>query len=335
MGVDIFFVLSGFLVSGLLFREYEKLGTISGANFLIRRGFRIYPPYWVFLFGGIGLELLRGHYPPLGPALSECFFLQDYFPSLWGHTWSLAVEEQFYLVLIFLFLYLVKGRKAAHPLDAIPWIFLTLLLLCLGLRLISSHVLPYSFDENAKPAHLRMDSLFCGVFLAYLDHRFPLRFVAWAMQRRGLLVALGALFLLPAFMLPLESPFIHTFGFTLFLAAAGLLLTGMLTITLPNWKVISLGANIGANSYSIYLYHLILSGICVKLVTQNPFGQKHYLLVLAAYFCSSLALGIVMAKIVEAPMLRIRDRWFPSNSRLLSAPRKILSPEPISELDPT
>ena len=324
IGVDIFFVLSGFLVSGLLFREYAKTGTISGTNFLIRRGFRIYPPYWVFLFGTMAFEAVRGHYPPLGPALAECFFLQDYLPSLWGHTWSLAVEEQFYLLLILLFLFLVKWKKGAHPLDAIPWIFLALLLLCLGLRLLTSYLEPFSFDANSKPAHLRMDSLFCGVFLAYLDYRFPAKFRSWAMRWRGVLLALGVLFLLPGFLLPLESPFIYTFGFTLFLTAAGLLLTGMLTVTPPDWKFTNLLASIGANSYSIYLYHMVLSGLCITLIKQNTFAHAHFWLVCSAYFFGAIIIGITMARVVEIPMLRVRDRLFPSETRPMRVPQNIL-----------
>src|SRR5579862_1648506 len=48
-GVDLFFVISGFLVSGLLFREYQASGRIDGTRFLIRRGFRIYPSFWLFI----------------------------------------------------------------------------------------------------------------------------------------------------------------------------------------------------------------------------------------------------------------------------------------------
>ncbi|MBA3859957.1 MAG: acyltransferase, partial [Cyanobacteria bacterium PR.3.49] len=49
MGVDLFFVLSGFLISGLIIREFEKHGDFNGLHFLIRRGFKIYPSYYLFL----------------------------------------------------------------------------------------------------------------------------------------------------------------------------------------------------------------------------------------------------------------------------------------------
>jgi peptidoglycan/LPS O-acetylase OafA/YrhL len=52
IGVDLFFVLSGFLVSGLLFREYRARGTVSAGRFLVRRGFKIYPPFYVMLAYG-------------------------------------------------------------------------------------------------------------------------------------------------------------------------------------------------------------------------------------------------------------------------------------------
>src|SRR5438270_7344794 len=51
VGVDLFFVLSGFLVSGLLFSEYKQFGTVSPGRFLLRRGLKIYPAFYVFLAG--------------------------------------------------------------------------------------------------------------------------------------------------------------------------------------------------------------------------------------------------------------------------------------------
>src|SRR4051812_38341147 len=56
VGVDLFFVLSGYLVSGLLFREHQRFGSISGSQFLFRRGFKIYPSFWLLiLLTAVGL----------------------------------------------------------------------------------------------------------------------------------------------------------------------------------------------------------------------------------------------------------------------------------------
>lgn len=106
-GVRIFFVLSGFLITTLLLKEKNKNGKISIKNFFVRRFLRIVPVLWLYLatvailnqFFDFKFTLF--HF--LGPLLYVNNF--NFFPSTWllGHTWSLAVEEQFYLIWPFLF----------------------------------------------------------------------------------------------------------------------------------------------------------------------------------------------------------------------------------------
>src|SRR6476469_9931494 len=96
IGVDLFFVLSGFLVSGLLFRDYQQTGRIRAGRFLLRRGFKIYPPFWVFM---LMTAAVFGSRFPIGAYFIELGFVQNYRPTIWQHTWSLAVEEHFYLLL--------------------------------------------------------------------------------------------------------------------------------------------------------------------------------------------------------------------------------------------
>src|ERR1700719_755153 len=91
VGVDLFFVLSGFLVSGLLFREHEKFGSISAKRFLVRRGFKIYPPFWLLIAFTVAVMALRHHQFDLRGLVSELLFIQNYRTGLWPHTWSLAV----------------------------------------------------------------------------------------------------------------------------------------------------------------------------------------------------------------------------------------------------
>src|SRR6188474_3449733 len=93
VGVDLFFVLSGFLVSGLLFREYLREGTVHVTRFLIRRGLKIYPAFYVFLLLSVwfGVTVRQAQIPPR-LLVGEILFLQNYVGRLWPHTWSLAVE---------------------------------------------------------------------------------------------------------------------------------------------------------------------------------------------------------------------------------------------------
>src|ERR1700691_3959576 len=98
-GVDLFFVLSGFLISGLLFSEYKKRKAISFKRFFIRRGLKIYPAFYVFLLCTGIAQYVRFHVLA-APALflNEIFFVMNYFGGVWYHTWSLGVEEHFYIL---------------------------------------------------------------------------------------------------------------------------------------------------------------------------------------------------------------------------------------------
>src|SRR3954468_707616 len=79
VGVDLFFVLSGFLISGLLFREHQKYGNISFKDFFTRRGFKIYPSFYVLVAVTVFVRLRRGSPVPLQDFLHEILFVQNYF----------------------------------------------------------------------------------------------------------------------------------------------------------------------------------------------------------------------------------------------------------------
>jgi peptidoglycan/LPS O-acetylase OafA/YrhL len=106
-GVRIFFVISGFLITTLLIREKQKMGSIDLGKFFIRRFLRIVPALWLYLIvitiwnHVFDFELTFSYF--LGPLLYLNNF--NFFPGTWvlGHTWSLAVEEQYYLIWPFVF----------------------------------------------------------------------------------------------------------------------------------------------------------------------------------------------------------------------------------------
>jgi len=174
-GVDLFFVLSGFLVSGLLFREHQQHGTINVRRFLIRRGLKIYPSFYAFLLTSITVSWAFQIWPHPTPTnvASEVFFVQNYGTPLWSHTWSLAVEEHFYVCLVLLFAGLLKTRRR-NGLDLIPVIVACVATACLSLRCITEWIIPeFSFHRHLAPSHLRFDSLAIGMLLSYLHHRQP------------------------------------------------------------------------------------------------------------------------------------------------------------------
>ena len=117
MGVDLFFVLSGFLVSGLLFSEYRNRGELRPWRFLARRGFKIYPGFYILLLAS---WLLFARFVPHINFLYEALFVQNYLARVWNHTWSLAVEEHFYIGLTILLWGLARFRGGKNPFNALP-----------------------------------------------------------------------------------------------------------------------------------------------------------------------------------------------------------------------
>src|SRR5690349_16724000 len=170
VGVDLFFVLSGYLVSGLLFQSYRRHGELNIGRFLIRRGFKIYPGFWLLLVTTLVVAPLA-KFPVLDSSkiLSESLFLQSYLEGAWNHTWSLAVEEHFYLLLPLLLAALLQLRKRG---DNPFWLLLpgfgVVAVAMLGLRIYTAATVPFDYSTHMFPTHLRLDSLLMGTTLAYL-----------------------------------------------------------------------------------------------------------------------------------------------------------------------
>jgi len=204
IGVDIFFVLSGFLVSGLLFHEFKNTGTISLGRFLVRRGFKIYPAYWVMLLVTLLIQQCQGaRFPPI-ELWSMALFFQNYLGSIWslnlhppwGPTWSLAVEEHFYLILAAMFAVLkAKARKGKLRVDVVPSVFFYTALLCFVARYLTGELTSYLEPGTTMyPSHLRIDSLMFGVLLSYYWHLcWTATFKSALLKRRMALGILGLL----------------------------------------------------------------------------------------------------------------------------------------------
>ncbi|HEU4876210.1 MAG TPA: acyltransferase [Pyrinomonadaceae bacterium] len=334
IGVDLFFVLSGFLVSGLLYSEYKKHGTLSPKRFLVRRGLKIYPAFYTFVIGSVLLMLAARMAIPSDRLLAEILFVQNYYGGLWGHTWSLCIEEHFYLLLTAA-LYLLWRRPGnrATPFDAIPKITLLVAVGVLAARVLTYIlIVPYDFQTHFKPTHLRIDSLLFGVCLAYFHHFHEEKFANFIRRHRLPIILFGLAAIAPAVVFPAESMFMSTIGFTLLYLGFGcVLLFALHRSGSRAWSRVFgapgiLLARVGAYSYSVYLWHLVVATLGITLIrraytyasTTMPQGtlpqQLHPLVEFAAYVVASVAVGIVTAKLVEMPVLRLRDRYFPGRS---------------------
>src|SRR5689334_6263037 len=140
-GVTIFFVLSGYLITTLCIREHDESGRLSLRGFYLRRSCRIFPLYFIVLAVYVGYSLVLGlgdHGDQLRAALPYYVsYTNEWAPSLgtapYGQSWSLGIEEKFYLVwpvLAFVLLGRRGGRRAAVatavallPIVLTPWAF--------------------------------------------------------------------------------------------------------------------------------------------------------------------------------------------------------------------
>ena len=127
-GVDLFFVISGFLISGLLFSEFQKRGRINFARFAIRRALKLYPTLYVLVFGTMLWRLIHAGFHNvvwiIKPALHDIFFVQSYRPGTYGHFWSLSVEEHFYILLPLTLYFMLRRAGDSDPFRNLPLIFL-------------------------------------------------------------------------------------------------------------------------------------------------------------------------------------------------------------------
>jgi peptidoglycan/LPS O-acetylase OafA/YrhL len=289
-GVDLFFVLSGFLISGLLFQDHNNLGRIRLGHFWIRRGWKIWPAFFVYLVAARLFLKLCGIRTEGHPVLVSSLFLSDYFHSrlgpFFGHTWSLSVEEHFYLLLPVALIFLSRNQFAT-----VPYVSLAALVICPVLRWVA----PLEIADYAT--HTRIDGLLAGVGLGYLYHFKQKTFASLS----GTSTALPILAVCAVVAGCLGDPIYHQLPATLApscLAIGFSFLVAWSVARAPH-RTLRPIAQIGVYSYSIYLWHTLVATVCRSLI------DREWMLV--PYMATAIGLGICMSRFVELPCLEVRD----------------------------
>ena len=340
-GVDVFFVLSGFLITGILYDSQTKSHRYR--DFYIRRTLRIFPLYYfvwavVLLLGPLAhwqWNLRWALWPAYLGNYARFFFLhQPGDPyrfdkltfgapvSTWfgypfhlyiGHFWSLCVEEQFYLVWPFV-VYSVRKRATLIKICTAVIIMSPLMRAALSVFL-SPQLLRMELFYRSLPT--RLDALLIGGLVALLlrgpEEAILRRF------RRPLLAASSALFVALYFAstkllaLPLEgsaSNWIGIFGFTLIdVFAAALILEcihpGSHLGTLLSWKPLRA---LGIVSYGFYVYHDLLHDFYSDWAHRLS-DRYAYPLTLMIAFAATLLIAALSYRLIEKPLLRLKDRF--------------------------
>ena len=306
LGVLLFFVLSGYLVSGLIFKEVEKYGTFNAKRFLIRRGFKIYPSYYFAIILGIFISFFAHNRYSLEQIFYESVFLCNYFKikNIW--LWSISVEEHFYFILTFLFFTLHKLKKLNFKYIVVIYLFFILIS---GGSYVYN-IYQYSFGKYSS--HLHFHLLFWGVLLFYVNTYKRDRLTFFYKYKGWFLIASLVLLFYSTLQNDELNPFINVvinLSKPIFLGI--ILLYSLEMPSFENNYFVNVLANIGLYSYPIYLYHGYVNQL-TKRIINSDFTYWIYIVV---YVIGAFVLGIFLSKIIEYPFIKMRDKYFPSRSK--------------------
>jgi peptidoglycan/LPS O-acetylase OafA/YrhL len=298
LGVQMFFVLSGFLITSLLLKEQADKGTISLRRFYVRRAFRILPAALVYLIVATLLFWRQMRWMHVAAALFYIANMDSSLPWVLGHLWSLSIEEQFYLI---------------WPLAIKTWFRyrIPVLLAVFGFTPIFHAILYALRVKNGLVGSLPVfaDQLAIGCLLAILAPRLP------KISKPFAVAMLLAIALTPLY--PATSPSRTLFMLFVLRPLVAVSLAGVLlhAIQVPysflNWRPITW---IGQISYSLYLWQ--------QVFCSNPRLHLGYSLVIPAVACACLSYYFV-----EKPLLRLRETL---NRTISSSNQAELSSQPMA-----
>jgi peptidoglycan/LPS O-acetylase OafA/YrhL len=316
-GVDLFFVLSGFLMGQLVLRERARTGRFDGRRFTARRLLRLWPVLYVFL----AAHVLFGAEPTGSYLWQNALHVQNYAGTSLAHLWSLAVEEHFYLLLAVLFPLFARRRGSVRLLVGV---LVSVLVGSLALRGIGV-VTGVSDVQLQWRTHFRMDALAAGVLLAVLrvhaTETFD-RVTQWRWLWAGATAA-GVGFLATV---GKGGALGSTLGYTVAYltgAAVLLLLHGAAWVPRAGWITRPMAA-LGRYSYGIYVWHIFAADLALGWLPGLDYESGGPLAQLVK-FGAAIGAGVLTTVLLERPVLRLRDRFVPATNRAGSAP----APEPI------
>lgn len=322
IGVDLFFVLSGFLIARQLFREIKDRNKISLKTFFIKRFFRIIPVYLVVLTIYFLVPAFRER-EALAPLWKFLTFTQNIGldPSVNGtfsHAWSLCVEEQFYLVfplIILAVIYLKAAKNAA-------WLIMLFFAATCLLRLfVWNHTIqPLIAEENEAyyikwimwiyyPTYTRLDGLLTGISIAGIVTFYP-GLANRIMKSGNITLLLGVILLCCSYFVSYDrSGFTaNIFGLPLISIAFGLIVLAAISPSCILYKVrLHFTTWIATLSYAVYLVHKGITHLCIQYSGKLGFNKESYWLLLFSAIITLIS-ALILRYTVEKPFLKLRDR---------------------------
>ena len=323
MGVDLFFVLSGYLIGSQLLKPLSQGQSVSFGEFYLRRAFRILPVFLVVLALYFGVPAFRER-PGIQPSWQFLTFtvnlLIDYqHNQAFSHAWSLCVEEHFYLLFPWLAWWLTRrpsmvkflglcGAFIVLGMAIRGWVWLYDMAPARGLAGAGRSFSQRFVEDLYYPTYTRLDGLLAGVVLATIKAYRP---ALWSrLQARANVLLLDGIVIV-GFAIVLfrdRTGFIPSvFGYPLLSAGLALLvLAGAGTCSWIGTRRVPGAGWISLISYSLYLIHKP-----VYHMVESTFGTQwrgQGMLAFLAYATASLLAGALLYYVVERPFLRLRER---------------------------
>ena len=318
LGVDVFFVLSGYLITSVLLSEWDRHGSVSIRRFYVRRILRLYPALVVLLLIGALFYQQLGEYGTFAGYLHTAayagFYVENIFIGYAGNshgnlgiTWTLAMEEQFYIVWAPALAFMLRRGRSPVPwligATAASWAALGLVT-----HFVDTQILPLSYYRPDT----RANELLLGCLLAFFLRRFGAQ-VKRSLFARTLLAPLSVIGL--AGVLLFSSYFSRQLYYTEEEMGAAvfsaLLLLGLavapdhapLTVLLRTWPFVFLGKI----SYAVYLYFFPVLIVLPTLIPASWHLSPQGTFALEAVVMVALATLSQFA--VERPFLALKDRF--------------------------
>ena len=280
VGVNLFFVLSGYLITGILLAEIRSNGKIDIRRFYERRIRRLVPALVaVVLATGVLMAAQGKLVEYLGPAGVSLFYVSDiakaagYDLGYVGHTWSLAMEEQFYLLWPAILLFLPRRLL-------VPGVLLGIL------GSIALQVVVVGWQDNVL-AHFRPDVRADAILWGCLIALVPVRVPRWAavVSAAGLLV--------------LSLTFVWPYAIAMSSVLSAVLVAGAANVAAPlSWRPL---VRVGEISYGLYLWHAIPVGLFMERTLAGD------VLAMAGAVVITFALALFSERWIERPFRRPRS----------------------------
>jgi peptidoglycan/LPS O-acetylase OafA/YrhL len=319
-GVDLFFVLSGFLITGILLDTREDDGYFS--SFYVRRVLRIFPVYYLsllvcFFVAPILLPGIAGSLPLPSQRIWFVLYLQNWMgilvdggrQMLMGHFWSLAIEEQFYLVWPWIvyrsstkrILQIAVGGSVASVL--------------IRLALVAFHVTPEIIYRNT---FTRMDALLIGAACTCLlrDPVWVARFRRYAAWMWLAPLAGLSVLRLTTHSFNTHDPGVQGLGFSVIALGYGALLVGVV-LTMGERSLVQsffcsgMMRTVGKYSYAAYIWHQLVRALVMKAEVSTLHGLPPGPINIVLMTAATLAVCVLSYVTVERPFLALKDRFTP------------------------